>query len=630
MCGLAGIVDLSSDRRVEQADLDRMTDSLAHRGPDGRGTLIEPGIALGHRRLSIIDLAGASQPMDSADGRYVTVFNGEIYNYRAIRADLEAKGHSFRLNSDTEVLLEAYRAWGPDMLPRLTGMFAVAIWDRQEKSLFLARDRFGVKPLYLCRTPDDRLLFGSELKAILTWPDLPRRADARAISDYFTYGYVPDDKSLVLGVRQLPPAHYALISRGRIDERRYWDIAFDNSLAGRDVDALTAELDERLTQAVGHRMVADVEVAAFLSGGVDSSAVVAHMARLTDDPFKSITIGFDEKGFDESEYARAVARRYNTSHLERIVTPDDHALADRLAGMFDDPFADASAIPTYRLCELAAEHVKVALSGDGADEAMAGYRRYNLFANEERARALIPGGVRRPIFSTLGAMWPKLDMLPRPMRLKSTFQALGMSSGEGYAHAVSVTTAAQRRRLFSAELSRAMGGYRSEQLYADSFDSAQADDSLSRAQYADMRWYLPGDILTKVDRTSMAVGLEAREPLLDHELVGWMARLPPALRLKSGSGKWLMKRAMRPLMPDGIVDRPKKGFVVPISRWFREALADDAAALADSPALGSTGWLSRDEVARLASDHRRGLADNSRILWQLTMLDRSLSRLGLV
>ncbi|MGB3723718.1 MAG: XrtA/PEP-CTERM system amidotransferase [Pacificimonas sp.] len=628
MCGIAGVFDTRDQRTLPQPIIDAMTDSIAHRGPDGRGTHNAPGIALGHRRLSIIDLARGEQPMPSHDGRYHIVFNGEIYNFREIKAELTAAGHSFRFDSDTEVLIEAWRAWGAKMLPRLTGMFAFAIWDQAERQLFLARDRFGVKPLYLAWTANGRLLFGSEMKALLAYPNLPRDVDPRAVEDYFAYGYVPEDKSFLKAVTKLPPAHYLLLEggKGRMPPTRYWDIEFRPKHRASNA-SLEAELRDRLKAAVGSRMVADVEVAAFLSGGVDSSSVVALMAGIADRQVKSLSIGFDESGFDETEHADAVALRYATDHHKRTVTADDYGLIETLATAFDEPFADASAVPTYRVCELAREHVKVALSGDGADEAMAGYRRYRLFMNEQRVRGMLPAGIRRSLFGRLGRAYPKLDGAPRFLRAKTTLEALAMDPGEAYYHAVSVTSDRQRGALFSDTLKTALGGYEARNLYADTFASAPASTPLGAAQYADIQHYLPGDIMTKVDRTSMAVSLEAREPLLDHDLVEWMAGLPPAKRLKGGEGKWLFKRAMRTYLPDDILYRKKMGFVVPIERWFRGALADRVAALSSKSRVGDSGWFNMDVFSTQAQAHRAGRADHSRLLWQMIMLEESLKGL---
>ncbi len=625
MCGIAGFYDQREHRTVPEPVLRTMTDVLTHRGPDGSGIYRAPGIGLGHRRLSIIDLEGGVQPMASANGKVRVTYNGEIYNFRDVRKELEALGHSFVKDSDTEVIIEAWRAWGEACVERFRGMFAFAIWDETARSLFLARDRLGVKPLFYAELGDGRVIFGSELKALLAFPGLSRDIDPQAIEDYFAYGYVPDDKSLLKSVKKLPAAHVLTLRWGENSgrPRRYWDISFDARHKGSAAD-LAEEMAGRIREAVKSRLVSDVPVGAFLSGGVDSSAVVAMMAGIIDDPVNSYSIGFDEAAFDESAHAEEIARRYATNHRARTVTADDFDLIDTLAKAFDEPFADASALPTYRVCELARENVKVSLSGDGADEAMAGYRRYRLFMNEERLRSAIPGGVRSRLFGSLGRAYPKLDWAPRMFRAKSTFEAMAMETPEAYFHAVSVTSDHQRSALFSDKLKGELGGYWAGSLYVNTMRSAPATDALGQAQYADIQHWLPGDILTKVDRTSMAVSLEAREPLLDHELVGWMAGLPSAMRLHGGEGKWLMKKALEPYLPDDILYRRKMGFVVPIERWFRGVLADRIAAIAENSIVAGSGWFNMDYFKRCAARHKAGRADHSRLLWQMLMLENSL------
>ncbi|MBW7946756.1 MAG: amidotransferase 1, exosortase A system-associated [Sphingomonadaceae bacterium] len=629
MCGIAGYFDQREHRAIPEPVLRAMTDVIAHRGPDGSGVFRAPGVGLGHRRLSIIDLAGGVQPMPSEDGKVQIVFNGEIYNFREVRRDLQALGHVFRRDSDTEVIIAAWRAWGEACVDRLRGMFAFAIWDETVRTLFLARDRLGVKPLYYADLGDGRFIFGSELKALLMWPGLPRAIDPRAIEDYFAYGYVPDDKCLLSAVKKLPAGHTLTLRWGETGARprRYWDVAFDGRVKGTP-EALAEELTARMREAVALRLVADVPVGAFLSGGVDSSAVVALMAGLIDTPVNSCSIGFDDPAYDETGHAEAIAKRYATHHRARTVTTDDYDLIDTLVRAFDEPFADASALPTYRVSELARETVTVALSGDGADEAMAGYRRYRLYMNEEKVRGAFSPGLRESVFGRLGRAWPKLDWAPRMFRAKSTFEAIAMDSAEAYFHAVSATPDSIRSRLFSDTLKRAIGGYWAGSLYADTMRAAPADDMLGRAQYADLMIWLPGDILTKVDRTSMAVSLEAREPLLDHELVGWMAGLPSDLRLRGGEGKWLMKKAMEPYLPKDILYRRKMGFSVPIDRWFRGALADRVAALANGSNVAGSGWFDMNYFAACAAAHRSGRADHSRLLWQMLMLEGSLAALA--
>ncbi|WP_188055601.1 XrtA/PEP-CTERM system amidotransferase [Sphingosinithalassobacter sp. CS137] len=628
MCGIAGLYYPATPKPVDPARVDAMTTALAHRGPDGAGVWTAPGVGLGHRRLAIIDLESGAQPMATPDLSLVTVFNGEIYNFREVRAELEALGARFETHSDTEVLLHGWRAWGPDLLERLNGMFAFALYDAQRRSLFLARDRFGVKPLHYAELSDGAVAFASELKGLLAHPLFRRSPDFRAVEDYMGLGYVPDDASLLAGVKKLPAGHFLLLERGKPVPApvRWFDVDFSNRATGKPRD-LEAELIDRMRAAVRSRMVADVPLGAFLSGGVDSSAVVALMAEASKAAVKTCTIGFDEADHDETAYAQRVAERFATRHHSRMVASDDFALIDTLVAAFDEPFADASALPTYRVCALARESVTVALSGDGADEAFAGYRRYRFHAAEERVRDLLPQRFREPVFGTLGRLYPKADWAPRPFRAKTTLLALAEGGEFAYPKAVGVTHPGLRRRLYTERAMAALGGHRAEQRYVEAMRQAPARTGLDRAQYADIRHWLPGDILTKVDRASMAVSLEAREPLLDHRLVQFAATLPPSLRIKSGQGKWLMKKVLEPYLPNEILYRPKMGFVTPVSAWFRKALAEEAARLAQSRMLKDSGWFDLEVVGTLAADHRAGRAEHGRTLWQLLMLERSLTRL---
>lgn len=628
MCGIAGYFDTRGDRTISERELAAMTDALAHRGPDGHATHRAPGVGLGHRRLSIIDLAGGAQPMLTLGGQVAIVFNGEIYNFADIRRDLERLGHAFHTHSDTETILLGWVEWGPRVVDRLRGMFAFAIHDARTHTLFLARDRLGVKPLHYTIAPDGALLFASELKGLLASPRVARAIEPTAIEDYFAYGYVPDPKCVLAGVHKLPAAHTLTFQRGKPvpAPQRYWDVEFTPRVRGTAAD-LAAELTDRVREAVRLRMIADVPLGAFLSGGVDSSAVVAMMAGLSDAPVKTCTIGFDVAAYDETAYARQVADRYHTDHRTRAVSPDDFSAIDRLVAAYDEPFADASALPTLRVCELARESVKVALSGDGADEAMAGYRRYAMHMFEERSRSALPLSVRRPLFSALGRLYPKMDWAPRGLRAKTTLLALARSSGEAYFNSVAAMPDRLRANLFSQSFRRELQGYWAGSLYVDTMRHAPAADALGQAQYADIRHYLPGDILTKTDRASMAVSLEAREPLLDHELVGWMAGLPAEMRLKGHTGKWLFKRAMEPYVPHDLLYRPKMGFVTPISAWFRGPLASRIRRIAAGSAALDTGWFAPGYFTKRVDEHLAGTADHGRLLWQLLMLDGSLARL---
>ena len=628
MCGIAGIYHLQTAKPVDEARVRAMADAIAHRGPDGDGVWTAPGVGLGHRRLAIIDLVGGVQPMVSDDGQVVLIFNGEIYNFLEVRAELEALGHAFHTHSDTEVILQAWQRWGPDCLPRLNGMFTFAIHDARRGGLFLARDRLGVKPLFYAELSDGSVIFGSELKALLVHPLLRRTPDFSAIDDYLGLGYVPDDASIVAGVKKLPAGHWLMLQRGKPLPRpvMWWDVSFADREKG-SAAALEEQLVDKMRAAVTSRMIADVPLGAFLSGGVDSSAVVALMAEASKQAVKTCSIGFDHPDYDETRYAAEVAARFATDHRSRIVSADDFGLIDTLVRAFDEPFADASALPTYRVSELARETVTVALSGDGADEAFAGYRRLTFFNAEEKVRRLLPQSVRAGLFGSLGRIYPKLDWAPQMLRAKATFQALGRSGEEAYADVVSVTGRPMRHRLYSDRARRDLQGHRAEDRYIAAMRAAPARDGLDRAQYADLKIWLPGDILTKVDRTSMAVSLEAREPLLDYRLIEYGARLPVNMRARGATGKWLMKQAMRRYLPDDILFRRKMGFVTPISEWFRGPLAAEAQRIARGSALAETGWFDAQALEAVVTDHQSGRSDHGRLLWQLMMLDKSLAGL---
>lgn len=601
-----------------------MTDALAHRGPDGSGVWTAQGVGFGHRRLAIIDLETGAQPMATPDDKLVTIFNGEIYNYRALRLDLQAQGHVFKTDSDTEAILHGWRQWGPKCIEHFDGMFAFALYDEDAKTLFLGRDRLGVKPLYYAEVSDGSLIFASELKGLLAHPLLRRRPSEQAVEDFLALGYVPDDACFVAGVKKLPAGHYLMTRRGLplADPRQYWDVTF--APKRRKTDVAEEELASLMGEAVRSRMIADVPLGAFLSGGVDSSSVVAMMAESSRGAVETCSIGFDQADLDETAYADQVAERFATNHRKRIVASDDFALIDTLVAGFDEPFADASALPTYRVCELAREKVTVSLSGDGADEIFAGYRRHVFHAGEERARGFLPAAIRRPVFGALGSRYPKLDWAPQFLRAKSTFQGLSQTGAEAYADSVGVTGQALRQTLYSDTMRSALQGHRAEDRYIRTMENAPAEDGLAAAQYADLKIWLPGDILTKVDRMSMAVSLEAREPMLDHRLVEFAATLPLKQRVRGGTGKWLMKQAMRRYLPEDILFRKKMGFVTPISAWFRGPLASEADRLVSSTALAETGWFDKQAIKRVIGAHKSGREEHGRLIWQLMMLDRSL------
>jgi len=598
-----------------------MNDSLVHRGPDDSGIFIDGGIGLAPRRLLIVDLSGGHQPLFNEDST-VVVYNGEIFNFQDLSEELIAHGHTFRTRCDTEVIVHAWEQWGEACVERSRGQFAFALWDSNTETLFLARDRLGIKPLHYAELADGTVIFGSEMKAFLEHPDVPRTMDVTAVEDYFAYGYVPDPKSIYTSIRKLAPGHTMVYSRtaGRREPRAFWDVAFDARVP-EDETAICGELIERLSEAVGIRLIADVPLGAFLSGGVDSSGVVALMAGQSSEPVDTCSIAFNVRGFDESAYAAQIAERYTTRHRVRAVDPDSFDLIDRLAHFYDEPYADSSAMPTYRVCALAREKVTVALSGDGGGEVFAGYRRYRWHHYEETVRSLVPSGLRRPLFGALGAAYPKIDWAPKPLRAKSTLEALARDSAEGYFHSVSVLNDDLRRRLFSDAMKRDLQGYHALDVLRYHMDRAPTDNHLSRVQYADFKTYLPGDILTKVDRASMATSLEVRVPILDHEFLGWAVSLPPSLKLRNREGKYILKKALEPLVPDDVHYRPKMGFAVPLADWFRGPLRERIRSVATEPALADAGIFDMGYVSTLVDQHQSGARDHSATLWALVMFE---------
>ena len=625
MCGITGILTSPRNGTVDRALLERMNDSQAHRGPDDGDVFIADGIGLGHRRLSIIDLSGGHQPMFNEDHSVALVYNGEIYNFQELAKELTAAGHIFRTHCDTEVIVHAWEEWGEDCVDRFRGMFAFGLWDSRREVLFLARDRLGIKPLYYATLADGTVLFGSEMKSLLVHPDLPREIDPRAVEDFFAYGYIPDPKSIYRSVSKLPPGHTLVIRRGASvpAPREYWDVKFGGNAAIREEEACE-ELVSRLREAVRIRMIADVPLGAFLSGGVDSSAIVALMAGESPDPVDTCSISFPVASHDESKYARMVSDRYATRHHVREVDPYDFDLVDSLANFYDEPFADSSAMPTYRVCALARKHVTVALSGDGGDELYVGYRRYRWHHYEEMLRSRLPGKFRRPVFGALGALYPKLDWAPKVLRAKSTLQALSRDTVGGYFHSISLAHDGHRKRMYSQKMHRDLQGYHAGEVLRNAFDKAPTDDHLERVQYVDLKTYLPGDILTKVDRASMATSLEVRVPILDHKFVEWSASLPSSLKLVGREQKYLFKKALEPLVSRDVLYREKMGFAVPLSQWFRGPLRERAMAAVTSNVLAETGLFDMNYTSRLMEQHASGSSDHSAILWSLVMFESFL------
>lgn len=625
MCGIVGIFDTQGSREIDRDALRRMNESQHHRGPDEGELYLEKGLGMGHRRLSVIDLATGQQPFVNAARDVVLVFNGEIYNYRTLRDELIALGHIFRTKSDTEVVLQAWMAWGPDCVRRLRGMFAFGIWDRRAQTMFLARDHVGVKPMFYSLLPSGLFVFGSELKSIMTFPELSRALNPRAVEDYFAYGYVPEPNTIFNNAYKLSPGHAITLKVGdrEVRPQRWWDLAF-RSAPARPETEIQEELIERLSETVRSQMESEVPLGAFLSGGVDSSAVVAMMAGSGNEEVTTCSIGFDDPEFDETQYATQVAQRYHTRHHAQIVDKDDHGLLDTLAHLYDEPFADSSAIPTYRVCQLARRHVTVALSGDGGDENFAGYRRYRFAMAENSVRSKLPEAIRKPLFGTLGSLYPKADWAPRMFRAKTTFEALARDLVEGYFHGVARLPDRQREQLFSSAFRTSLQGYRAIDVMRTHAAHAPTDDPLALIQYLDFKTWLPGDILTKVDRASMAHSLEVRVPLLDHTFCEYAASLPNDLKLRGGEGKYVLKKALEPHLPHDIMYRNKKGFSIPLAAWLRGPLCQATRDAVLSPRLLDTGIFERRYLEHLITQHETGAGDHSVALWSLITFEAFL------
>ncbi len=625
MCGITGIFDTRSARPVVHAVLHRMNESQTHRGPDEGSLHIEPGVGLGHRRLSIIDVATGQQPLFNEDGSVVVVFNGEIYNYQDLIPELQALGHVFHTKSDTECIVHAWEAWGEACVERFRGMFAFALWDRNRQTFFMGRDRLGVKPMYYALLDDGTLLFGSELKSLMAHGGLKREVDPYAVEEYFALGYVPEPRTIFKQAKKLPPGCTLVIRRGQAmpEPKRYWDVRFTLDSAISEAEA-QSELMRRLQESVKLRMIAEVPLGAFLSGGVDSSAVVAAMASQSTGSVKTCSIAFDDPAYNESEFAKMVADRYQTDHYVETVRSDDFGLVDTLAGLYDEPYADSSAIPTYRVSELARKRVTVALSGDGGDETFGGYRRYRLHMMEESMRAALPEGFRRPVFGMLGKLYPKADWAPRVFRAKTTFEGMARTSVEAYFHSMSQLRQPMRSQLYSAKFKSELGGYSALEVFKRHAANAGTEDPLALIQYIDLHTYLVGDINTKVDRASMAHSLEVREPLMDHPMVEWAATLPSSFKLKGSNGKAFFKKALEPHLPNDVLYRPKMGFAVPLARWFRGPLKQRMrSTLLEGPMLDS-GLFNPGLVRQLVEQHESGRSDHSTPLWTLLMFDAFL------
>ena len=620
MCGIAGFIDLWDQRsprgREERSDiLNNMCEVIRYRGPDDSGFMLKDGVALGMRRLSIIDLAGGHQPISGEDGSATIVFNGEIYNFQELQRQLESHDHTFKTRSDTEAIVHAYEQYGTACVDHLRGMFAFAIWDDKKRSLFIARDRAGEKPLYYTLTKTGTLVFGSELKSLLEHPAVSRETSSESLDSYFSLGYVPDPLSIFKDIKKLPPGHFLTFSNGQLMVKEYWDFIYESNGNRRKEEDYLDELRSLLDEAVRIRLISDVPLGAFLSGGVDSSTVVALMARHMDQPVKTFSIGFLEDSFNELRYARLTAKKFGTDHHEFFVTPEICNVVDELAWHFDEPFADSSAIPTYVVSKLAREHVTVVLSGDGGDELFAGYTRY---ATERKRRkfGLLPRRIRQ------GLMEPVSRSLPHGAWGRNFLHNIALDPIDRYFDTVSIFTGLNKRALYTpdfySDLGIASSANTSFQEFADNVSTNALLDALL---YIDSKTYLPGDILTKVDRMSMAVSLETRVPLLDHKLIDFVTRIPASMKMSGLETKHLFKRAVSDLVPEEILTRPKQGFGVPIQQWINQQLRERIRDTLTDSRFRERGIISASYTDVLLDEHERGRRDHSMALWSLLMLE---------
>jgi asparagine synthase (glutamine-hydrolysing) len=614
VCGIAGRVNFRTHAPVNPATLARMCQLIRHRGPDGEGVWADGAVGFGHRRLAVIDLSpAAAQPLHTADGELTITFNGEIYNFQEIRRDLEGRGCRFTTRSDTEVILQAYREYGPSCLGRLRGMFAFAIWDARARRLFAARDRAGKKPFYY-REDADGLAFASEPKAFLAEPSFVPEPDAEALFQYLSFQYVPSPASAFRGVRRLPPAHYILAADGRVTLHRYWTLSYGPKLPWAEREAEDALL-ERLREATRLRLVADVPVGAFLSGGIDSSLVVALMAEAAPGPVKTFSIGFEESGYDERSHARVVAERFGTDHHELVVRPDAVAILPKLVWHYGEPYADSSAIPTFYLAEMTRRSVTVALNGDAGDESFAGYQRY---VASLTASAL--DRVPRPLRQALARVAAGADRA-FPARLARFLAAAADTPARRYARWMFHFTDDQKRALCDPAFLAAAGARESGATFEALFATADGEGWLDALLSVDTRSYLVDDLLVKVDIATMAHGLEGRSPLLDHHVMECAARLPERLKLRGRRTKYLLRSVARRFLPASIIDRPKMGFGVPLERWLRTDLRELAHDVLLGPRLRARGYFRMDVVEQLLREHERGTHRWHYQLWNLIVFE---------
>ncbi len=619
MCGIAGKLYFNQDSNIHSDELDLMLNEIKHRGPDDQGIETFGNVALGQRRLSIIDLSPAGHnPMSNADGTVWITFNGEIFNHTDYRPELEKKGYKFKSQTDTEVILYLYEEYGEECLQYLRGFFAFAIWDAPKKKLFIARDRVGKKPLKYYLT-DTQLSFASELKAILADPSVPREVDEEAIHHYLTLEYVQHPQTGFKHIKKLPPAHYMVVQDGKVEIKRYWKLDYSKKLDLPEEEWIE-RIQDKLSEATKLRLMSDVPLGAFLSGGVDSSAVVAIMAKHTTGRVKTFTIGFNEASHDESDYARMIAEKFNTEHTEFIVEPKSVELFPKLAWQYEEPFADPSAIPSYYLAELTRKHVTVALNGDGGDENFAGYGRYDYHLLGKRYEK-IPRWIRQGIIANSTSIASKLIKTTFFDRANRFAQSVADTPERRYYNYICYFTTEQKKEIYTEEFWNKMKDKETQDILAELAQHAGNDDYLDKTLYTDFNSYLPNALMAKVDIATMAHSLEGRSPLLDHELLELSAQIPSNLKIKNGEKKYILKKSLEGILPNEILYRPKMGFGVPLVHWFRDELKDYMYDVIMNGEAIKRGYLDKNKVQKLLDTHANTKVDYANHIWALIMLE---------
>ena len=612
MCGIGGFILNDSPSETKKDVLIRMCDLMAHRGPDDSGYYFKDNVALGHRRLSIIDLSTGQQPMCSDDRKIWIVFNGEIYNFLDIRKTLESKGFKFKTNSDTEVLIKAYQCYGLEMLAHINGMFAFAIWDEEKKRLFAARDRLGKKPFYFFNG-DPGFIFASELKSVIVNKNVPREIDPEAIDKYFSYGYIPSPHTIFKNIYKLRPGHFLIYQNNEVTVSQYWDVVYNPQDTKQSEDDYVDELHEILTDSVRSRLISDVPLGAFLSGGLDSSTIVAIMSGISNNGIKTFTINFEEKVYSEIEDARIVARHFDTDHREYTVVSEAMKIIPDLVSHFDEPFADSSAIPTYYVSKMARQDVTVILSGDGGDEMFAGYVRYMIRDRYEQYKK-IPAALRQyllgPVARTL------------PLNFKGKYFLMELSELEKIQRFEQISLFPQiKNYIFSNSFKRELVNLNAPNSCYQYWENKPGSPRLSEMQYFDTKLYLPDDILVKVDRMSMAHSLETRAPLLDYRIAEFAGRIPPDLQMKDGKGKYILRKLAQRILPNEILEKRKQGFGVPVREWFRNEMFDKTKEILSSERFKSRPYFNHKNVNRILDEHRKGKRDYSTWIWSLLMFE---------